>query len=435
MGRRLTVLFAGLVLLSCTGEERGPVAGPVVWSHTFAAYSTEDFAASGSGVWPDGGVVAALGEEIDADGTERWDVQAYDAAGDVTWRFAVSGILGQCVPALAAVPGGDAVVLVQAEGPVDMGGTEVPGAAGPQLVAARVDASGAARWARVLATDQPGGAWNCPAAAGGSDGTIVVLAGAARETAIDLGGGPLTFDDGDPESDGFTALAGYDADGDHLWSGALALAGRQRRAAHAIHPDGRIAVLSSGWSDDATLLALAPAPDVSAAGELEPVWQTSITCVTPDLLLGVDGDEHIHVSGTCGSNGLEGSFDNAYVARFTAGGELEWSADIGDRGFFATELPSGATIAATDEGFLGTDRPFLAAIDADGAIERREKIDVGPLPMGAQYLQIVKSDQAGRLVLAGRFEDHLAFDGVEVPIDGGLTTSFHFLLVREASGR
>ncbi len=434
MARGWTVLFAGVALLACTGEERGPVAGPVAWSHTFAAYETDDFAASASGVWPDGGVLVALGEQIDDDGTERWDVLAYDAAGEMTWTFAVTGILGQCVPGLAAVPGGDAVVLVQAEGPVDFAGTVVPEAAGPQLVAAWVDASGAARWARVLATDEPGGAWNCPAAAGRSDGTIVVLAGAARGTVIDFGGGPLTFDDGDPESEGFTALAAYDADGHHLWSGTLALAGRQRRAAHAVRPDGGVAVASVGWSDDATLLLLAPTPDVGAADQLEPLWETSIDCAVPDLTVGVDGDEHILVSGSCGSNGLEGSFDNAYLARFTSTGDLEWTADIGDRGFFATELPSGTTIAATDERFGAGDHPFLAAVDADGNIERREKIDVG-LEMGSQYLQIVKTDEGGRLVLAGTFSDHLAFGGDDVPIDEGLTSLLHFVVVREASAQ
>lgn len=417
--------------LGC-GDARGPVAGPVVWSHTFGSFSDDDFAASGAGVWPDGAVVVGHGERIDDDGTEMWQVEAFDAGGRSAWSAVVTARLGQCQPALAAVPGGDAIVVVLADGAVEVGGMEVVAAEGAQLVAARIDDAGAARWVRVLASHPVGGAWSCPAAAARTDGTFVLLAGAARGTAIDLGGGPLTHDDGDPESEGFTALAGFDGDGAHLWSGALALEGRQRRATQAVHPDGRIAVLSTGWSDGATLLSLAATPDVGATGAIEPLWQASIECVVPDLAVGVEQDAHIHVSGSCGSGGLEGSFDNAYLARFTAGGDPDWSVDIGDRGFLATQLPSGSMIGATDEGFGGADRAFLAEIDEAGDLVRREELDVGNLPMGAQYLQIVKSDAAGRLVLAGTFEGHLAIDGVEVPIDSGLTSMYRFLLVREA---
>lgn len=166
---------------------------------------------------PAGGVVAggwandALdlgGGPLPAGGGLDVIVARFDAAGAHQWSRRFGDPDDQVLRGLARGPAGEVVLCGELSGGADFGGGPVTSAGSSDAFVARLDASGAHTWSAAFGdASQP---QVCQAAAVDAQGAVFVAG--SYFGAIDLGGGPLTDDEGD------LFLARLDAGGAHVWS-------------------------------------------------------------------------------------------------------------------------------------------------------------------------------------------------------------------------
>jgi hypothetical protein len=105
-----------------------------------------------------------------------------------------------------AVPGSDVVLLADCEGEADLGTGPLPGAGGSDVVVARYDAAGTAKWVKRFGD---GGFQEATEIAATATGTTLISG--IFEGTIDLGAGPLIA------SPGASFVAELDVDGQPVW--------------------------------------------------------------------------------------------------------------------------------------------------------------------------------------------------------------------------
>lgn len=238
-------------------------------------------------------------------GGEDGFVAVFDASGGPVWSRRFGDGAAQRVEAVALLDDGGVIIGGQFAGAIDLGGGGLISAGATDLFVARFDATGGHLWSRRFGDSNAQGL-----GALATDGTNVVATGSFEGT-LDFGGGALTSAG---SSDVFLVALGLAAGG-HQWSRRFGNTSAQR-----------------GLD-----------VDVDASGGVY---------VVGDFAGTVDFG-----GGTLTSAGMT----DAFLARFTAAGMLDWSRRFGD-----ASGQSASSVAALSTGDLALAGAFAGAIDLGG---------------------------------------------------------------------
>jgi hypothetical protein len=330
---------------------------------TFEGTTTVSSAFAG----PDGGVVAAgwvqgstdLGTgKVTGTGDVDGFLLALDARGDVRWTKVFTGAGDQRLWVGPPDAGGALVVTAVFSGRLDFGDAVLTSAHAdpqiPDLVAARLDASGRMLWSASASGGfepllEEGYVVPVPAVAG-TDGSIFVAAGVLGELEIAGSAGPVDA------TSPVTLLLDLDRDG-LVWSQVFAGEGVHVPSSLALSPDGAI-VLSTGIVDAASQVTI----DTQTVAKIDPtglpLWSQDLGPVSPGGGVSVDPSGAVVVAGLSsqpvafgGDTTVDGGF---FVGKLDALGNALWARTFG-YGFLDARVGAdaygGARVAGT---FAGT---------------------------------------------------------------------------------
>ncbi len=276
----------------------------------------------------EGRIVAAGGDD-DFDGV----LVKLDPAGVLQWVKVLSDAGVQVISSAVLDPWGRVVLAGSFEGTVDLDGPPLTSESERDVLLARLDEDGALVWQRSFGATGSSFGIDVDVAPSGS---IVLLARAAAD--IDLGTGSLSA----RRTSSF--VAGFDLDGNALWSRKLAGTGEVLAAGVSALPGDRV-VIAGGFTGSADfgagLLTSAGGSDVfvvklGASGEA--LWSARFGDGSDQSVFGV-------AAGPGGRVALTGRFDGTldfgdgaivsegrdlFVAKLSASGHPIWSLRTGD---------------------------------------------------------------------------------------------------------
>ena len=281
----------------------------------------------------EGRIVAAGGDD-DFDGV----LLKLDPSGGLTWVKVLSDVGVQLITSAALDPWGGVVLTGSFEGTVDLDGPPLTSESERDVLLARLDPDGALVWQRSFGAAGSSSGVDVDVAPSGS---IVLLARAAA--GLDLGTGELSARR--PSS----FVAGFDLDGNALWSRKLDGTGEVLAAGVAALPGDRVLVAGgfTGSADfGAGLLASAGGSDVfvvklGASGEA--LWSArfgdgsdqtvSAVAAGPGGRVALTG----RFAGTLdfGDGGVVSEGSDLFVAKLSASGHPIWSLRTADPGLSA----------------------------------------------------------------------------------------------------
>lgn len=330
--------------------------GKLGWARTFGA-GRDDVA---NGVAVRGDTVVVVGQFLDklelgelkhtGAGSDDLFVAAFDRAGEPQWLWTAGGIDSDGANCVAATPDGGWIVGGSFSRSVELQGTTLKSRGGTDAMLIKLAGNGDLEWVK-----QYGGRYNDTIAHVATDprGNIYVQ-GVFRDTA-DWGGPPLTAHGG---SDNDIVLAKYDVNGDPLWSKNF----------------------GNAFNDVAGGLAVDPAGNITMAGSFD-----------KSISFGA-GDDHTSLGES-----------DAFVARFTTDGALQWARTYGAE---REDIAYGvATDGAGNSVAVGW---FQGSVDfGKGSL----------VSAGNKDIFAIKLDAAGGLVWAQRWGDRDHDQGRAVAID------------------
>ena len=332
-------------------------AGKIVWGKTFGA-GRED---SANGVAVRGDRVVVVGQFLDrielgaelkkqAAGSDDMFVAAFDTAGEPQWLWTAGGIDSDGANTVAATPDGGWIVGGSFSKVLELDGTALTSRGRTDAVLIKLAAGGELEWVK-----QFGGRYDDSIShvAVDAHGNIYVQ-GVFRDVA-DWGGAKLTAHGG---SDNDVVLAKYDANGAHQWSQGF----------------------GNAFNDVAGGLAVDPAGNVTMVGSFD-----------KSVSFG-RGDDHTSL----------GEAD-AFVARFTGDGTLQWA-----RSFGAEREDIAYGVAADAAGNTVTVGWFQSTVDFGGGAQTSK---------GNKDVFALKLDPAGSLVWVRTWGDHDHDQGRAVAVD------------------
>ena len=331
-------------------------AGKLVWGQTFGAKRDD----TANAVAVRGDTVVVVGNFLDeikigeftqkAIGSDDLFVAAFDRGGVPKWTWRLGGIDSDGANAVAATPDGGWVIGGSFKDSIAFGATTLKSKGDTDALLAKLAPSGDLEWMK-----QFGGAYKDTILhlAVDANGNIYVQGHFAD--VADWGGKPLKAAGG---SDNDVVLAKYDTNGDHKWS--------QR--------------FGYGLNDAAGGVAVDPAGHVTMVGSFD-----------KSISFG-EGDKHASL----------GEAD-AFVARFTTEGQLEWA-----RTFGAEREDIAWGVAVDAAGNSVTTGWFQGVVDfGKGTIASKGNKDVFAL----------KLDPKGATVWAKAWGDHDHDQGRAVALD------------------
>lgn len=260
-------------------------------------------------------------------------------AGEVAWVKQYGGPSGAYLWELGGC--GDGVVI-QAEaepGTVDLGNGTIP----ERVFFASFDGAGALRWTHPVPTDSDE-AWLLVVDMACDGDRNLVITGSHERGSIDLGGGPLTTDDG--------FVARFDDQGDYLWHRDFGAPG-SRGFGVAYTPTGEIVV--TAFVEGTVDLGGGPlTPDTGSTllakldGDGEHVWSQRLGVGGYPYALAIDGAGRITVGGTFldeltigeqtytnvypdAIEEFEGTLFDGFLATTDPDGALQWSVHLGSK--------------------------------------------------------------------------------------------------------
>jgi hypothetical protein len=332
--------------------------GKLAWARTFGSKRDDD----AKGVAARGDRVVVVGNFLDeiqigefahkAVGSDDLFAFALDRSGQPQWLWTLGGIDSDGANAVAASPDGGWIIGGSYSQSITIGSTTLKSKGKTDAILIKLAASGDLQWIKSF-----GGAYDDTILHVAVDANNnIYVAGHLSDTS-EWGGTPLKAHGG---SDNDIVLAKYDTNGDHLWSKNF----------------------GNMFNDVAGGLAVDPAGNITLVGSFENKGPISFG----------EGDEH---------NSL-GEAD-AYIARFTTDGKLEWAHTFG------AERPDVAWGVATDAaGNTVTTGWFEKTVDfGKGAVESKGNKDIFAL----------KLDAKGNVVWVETFGDHDHDQGRGVALD------------------
>ncbi|MGE5184404.1 MAG: hypothetical protein ACM31C_20180 [Acidobacteriota bacterium] len=333
-------------------------AGKLVWAQTFGAQ--RDDVANGIAVKGDRiVVVGSFDDSLDigefhhkAVNSDDLFVVAFDPSGTVQWMWTLGGIDSDGANAIAAAPDGGWVIGGSYTDAIDLGTTHLKSKGHTDGLLVKLAATGDVQWAKSF-----GGRYDDTIlhVATDANGNIYVQ-GHFRDTSDWGGAKPLVAAGG---SDNDIVLAKYDANGDHVWS--------QR--------------FGNAFNDVAGGVAVDPAGHITMVGSFD-----------KSISFG-PGDDH----------GSLGEAD-AYIARFTTDGKLEWA-----RTFGAEREDVAWGVAADAAGNSVTTGWFQNLVDFGKGGGIRSK--------GNKDVFVIKLDAKGEAVWLQTFGDHDHDQGRAIALD------------------
>jgi beta-propeller repeat-containing protein len=358
-------------------------------------------------------------------GAHDFWVAKYDAADNLVFAELFGDAAEQQGRCAAADPSGGVVVAGNAQGVIDFGGGPLPDNASNDAVVAHLGTSGNEVWAR----RSLGGSAMYRAIALDAGGAVH-LTGAASNTPVDFGGGPLS---GGGFSD--VIVVKLDASGNHLWSKRVGAA--QNQIGEGIAVDGAGNVYVSGWFFGNMTFAGGPTlvssgvfdiflARLDAAGNH--VWSKKFGDAQSQLALAAACDAAGNVvivgmqAGTVdyGGGPLTAAGNEVLVARFDANGNHLWSHLYGggvDGAAYGVALDGNGDIVVSGyfEGTVdfgggplvssGGHDMFVAKLAASSA-HLWSRAFGGP---GEQEARPVAADAAGLIIVGGTFDSTITF--------------------------
>lgn len=330
--------------------------GKLLWAQTWG--SKRDDAANAIAVHGD--KIVVVGNFLDtvkfgefskgSVGSDDAFVVELDTTGDVKWAWNMGGIDSDGANSVAATPDGGWLIGGSFSDSIDIGTAHLKSAGRTDAFLAKLAATGDLEWVK---------AWG-----GRYDDTIMHVATDANgnnyiqghfKDTVSFGGAPLKAGGG---SDNDVVLAKYDTNGDHVWS--------QR--------------FGNAFNDAAGGIAVDPAGHITMVGSFD-----------KSVSFG-EGDEHTSL----------GEAD-AFIARLTTDGKLEWAKTFGaEREDIAWGVASDASGNTITSGW------FQGSVDfGKGAVTSKGNKDVFAL----------KLDPKGNTVWAQAWGDHDHDQGRGVAID------------------
>jgi hypothetical protein len=334
--------------------------GKIAWGKTFGA-GRED---SANGVAVRGDRVVVVGQFLDridlgpglahpSSGSDDMFVAAFDTAGEPQWLWTLGGIDSDGANAVAATPDGGWIVGGSFSKIVELDGVKLTSRGKTDAMLVKLAATGELEWVK-----QFGGRYDdtITHVAVDARGNIYVQ-GVFRDTA-DWGGQPLTAHGG---SDNDIVLAKYDANGAHVWSHGFGNAFNDVAGGLAVDPAGNVTMVGSfdksvsfGPGDDHTSLGEADAfvARFTTDGTLQ--WARSFGAEREDIAFGIAADaagNTVTVGWFQGTvdfgNGTQTSKGNkdVFALKLDSAGSLVWVRTWGDR-----DHDQGRAIAIDDKG-------------------------------------------------------------------------------------
>jgi len=258
----------------------------------------------------------------------------YSPLGGHLWSRSVGSSATESGVDVAVDASGGILLTGYVGGTVDFGGGDLTGPGGADTFLAKFDSGGGHVWSALHGGTDTDTGWNVAFSGGG-----LVLAGYFKGTA-DVGGGPMIS-----TGDNDIYVAGYDANGGHLWSHSFGSVQDDQPAGIGVDANGRVTLtgyfhdtvdfggggLTSTDDDDVFLV------QYDASGNHE--WSQAFGGIAKDKIYGlvVDGSDNVVITGgfpnsiDFGGDVLtrEGSYDEIYVAKFDASGSHVWSGKYG----------------------------------------------------------------------------------------------------------
>jgi hypothetical protein len=333
--------------------------GKIAWARTFGA--GRDDVANGVAVRGDRVVVVgqfldelALGEfRHPAAGSDDVFVAAFDRSGEPQWLWTAGGIDSDGANAVVAAPDGGWLVGGSFSRTAELQDVTLKSRGGTDAMLIKLGPNGDVEWVK-----QFGGRYNDTIShlAVDARGNIYVQ-GVFRDTA-DWGGKPLTAHGG---SDNDIVLAKYDVNGDHVWSQGFGNAFNDVAGGLTVDPAGHITMVGSfdksisfGPGDDHRSLGEADAfiARYTTDGVLE--WAHSYGADREDIAFGVDADA---AGNTVTVGWFQGSVDfgsgalvskgnkDVFAIKLDARGNLVWAQGWGDH-----DHDQGRGVAIDDKG-------------------------------------------------------------------------------------
>jgi hypothetical protein len=334
--------------------------GKLVWAKTFGA-AREDVA---NGVAVHGDKVVVVGNFCDqldlgefhhkAVGSDDAFVVELDADGGVQWLWTFGGIDSDGANAVVATPDGGWAVGGSYSDVIDLGAQHLKSKGRTDALLIKLAGTGDVEWAKAF-----GGRYDDTILHVAADGNgNVYIQGHFKDTA-DWGGKPLVAAGG---SDNDVVLAKYDANGDHVWSQRFGNAFNDVAGGLAVDPAGHVTMVGSfdrtisfGSGDDHTSLGEADAyvARFTSDGKLE--WARTFGSEREDMAWGVAADG-------AGNTVTTGWFQNS--VDFGRGGAI---ASKGNKDVFAIKLDAkGAPVWVQTWGDHDHDQGRGVAFDAHG---------------------------------------------------------------------
>lgn len=333
--------------------------GKLVWAQTWG--STRDDAANAIAVHGDKIVVVgnfldtvAFGEFSKGSvGSDDAFVVELDTTGDVKWAWNMGGIDSDGANAVAAEADGGWLIGGSFSQSIDIGAAHLKSNGRTDAFLAKLAASGDLEWIK---------SWG-----GRYDDTIMHVATDANgnnyiqghfKDTVNFGGKPLKAGGG---SDNDVVLAKYDTNGDHLWSQRFGNAFNDAAGGIAVDPAGHVTMVGSfdksvsfGDGDDHTSLGEADAfiARLTTDGKLE--WAKTFGAEREDIAWGVASDA---AGNTITTGWFQGSVDfgkgaltskgnkDVFVVKLDPKGDTMWARAWGDH-----DHDQGRGVALDDKG-------------------------------------------------------------------------------------
>lgn len=382
---------AGAVSGGATGggaSESDPAAAPrldVRWVAQLTGPSNEDeidgvAAAEDGSVYVTGKFERSTvlgGRELRSAGAADIPVARFDRDGEPQWVVRFGGTGEDNLFDIAARPGG-AVATGWFEGTVRFGGTTLTSTGSSDCVVVDLDDGGAVQWARSFGGP---GADGCNEVVVGDDGSVV--------TSMDTQGGWTSSGvDVAPDPRADSVVLRLAADGSTEWIRHVGGAGRQRAKAVAVTPDGSVVVGGDTVGGLEIEGRVTPVPGRSGdawmarwttTGDLE--WVRSWGGPGDDLVKGISADAaSVYAVGTFADSvdvaGVvldAGDGMDLAVARFAPDGSLHWATSV-----TADEPLAGAEVVSTDDGGVLFGSGLVRGVVLRSRSGTRTEVDASP---------------------------------------------------------